>query len=470
MAKDRDETKKSPRAALNVPSIMPPGRLPPQNIEAEQSVLGAILIDKDALMKVADVLTPADFYRDDHGKIYEACLGLFERRQPIDLVTLTSELEKGKQLQGVGGASYLATLANLVPTAAHVASYAIIVREKATLRRLISAGSTVLTLGYDEESPVDDLLDEAEKTLFNVSQSHHHDQFTAIKDILAASFERIDELHKEKGQLRGVRTGFTDLDELLSGLQPSDLIILAARPSMGKTSFAMSIAEHVTVTEKTSVGVFSLEQSRDQLVDRMLSSVAGVDGWKLRTGNLNDDDFPKIGYAMGVLSEAPLYIDDTPSLNVMELRAKARRLQMEHGLGLIIIDYLQLIAGRSRSTDPNRVQEVSEISRGLKGLARELNVPVIALSQLNRAVETRPDKMPMLSDLRDSGSIEQDADVVMFLYREDYYKPDTDRKNLVDVLVRKHRNGPIGEVELFFVKEQTRFRTIERRQKKAPTE
>ncbi|MEK7460816.1 MAG: replicative DNA helicase [Patescibacteria group bacterium] len=444
------------------PSVMP-GRLPPQNVEAEQSVLGALLVDKDAIIKIADMIKPEDFYRDDHSQIYAACIKLFEKRRPIDLITLTEEFEKTKTLAEVGGASYLASLANMVPTAAHIVSYGQIVKEKATLRRLIASGTQIVGLGYAEERDVEEVLDEAERALFGVSQSHQHDQFLPIKDILASTFERIDELHKDKGKLRGVRTGFGDLDNLLAGLQPSDLILLAARPSIGKTSLALSIAEYVAVEGKIAVGVFSLEQSRDQLVDRMLSSVAGVDGWKLRTGNLNDDDFPKIGHAMGLLSEAPLFIDDTPLLNVMELRAKARRLQSEHGLGLIVIDYLQLIQGRSSRGDPNRVQEVSEISRSLKALARELNVPVLALSQLSRAVEQRPNKMPQLSDLRESGSLEQDADVVMFLYRDDYYDQETERKNIVDVLIRKHRNGPIGQIELFFVKEQTRFRSIEKK-------
>ncbi len=439
------------------------GRLPPQSVEVEQSLLGALLLDKDAILRVADVLIPEDFYRDDHGEIYGACLALFEKRQPIDLVTLSENLEKRDKLQFIGGASYLASLVNMVPTAAHVASYAQIVKEKSTLRRLIQSGSRIVELGYGEERDVEEILDDAEQSLFAVSQRYQHDQFIPIKDILAQSFERIDELHKEKGKLRGVRTGFPDLDQILAGLQPSDLILLAARPSIGKTSFALSIAEHVAVEEKLPVALFSLEQSRDQLVDRMLSSVAGVDGWKLRTGNLNDDDFPKIGYAMGILSEAPIYIDDTAVLTVMELRAKARRLQSEQGIGLIVIDYLQLIQGRASRGDPNRVQEVSEISRSLKALAREINVPVVALSQLSRAVESRPSKIPMLSDLRESGSLEQDADVVMFLYREDYYHEDTDKKNIVDVLIRKHRNGPIGQVELYFVKEHTRFRSIEKR-------
>ncbi len=460
MAKKDEKQFKKP---TDTNAILASGRLPPQNVEAEQSFLGALLVDKDALLRVADVITPEDFYRDDHARIYSACLALYEKRRPIDLVTMAEEFEKTGDLAEVGGATYLASLANMVPTAAHIAGYAQIIKEKSTLRRLISSGTTIVGLGYDQERDVVELLDEAERSLFSISQAHHHDQFIPIKDILASSFERIDELHREKGKLRGVRSGFKDLDDLLSGFQPSDLILLAARPSIGKTSFALSIAENIAVNDKAPVGVFSLEMSRDQLVDRMLSSVSGVDGWKLRTGNLTEDDFPKIGNAMGMLSEAPLYIDDTPMLNVMELRAKARRLQMEHGLSMIIIDYLQLLQGRSNSKDPNRVQEVSDISRSLKGLARELNVPILALSQLSRAVESRPDKRPMLSDLRESGSLEQDADVVMFLYREDYYDQDSDKKNIVDILVRKHRNGPIGQVELFFVKEQTRFRSIEKR-------
>lgn len=461
MPKQTDKQPKKPTTATN--PILAAGRLPPQNVEAEQSFLGAILVDKDALIRVADIVTPEDFYRDDHARIYAACLALYEKRRPIDLVTLAEEFEKSGTLAEVGGATYLASLANMVPTAAHIVGYAQIIKEKATLRRLISSGTTIVGLGYEQDRDVVDLLDEAERSLFSISQAHHHDQFIPIKDILAASFERIDELHREKGALRGVRSGFQRLDDLLSGFQPSDLILLAARPSIGKTSFALSIAENVSVHDKVPVGIFSLEMSRDQLVDRMLSSVSGVDGWKLRTGNLTEEDFPKIGTAMGMLSEAPLFIDDTPLLNIMDLRAKARRLQMEHGLSMIIIDYLQLLQGRASSKDPNRVQEVSEISRSLKGLARELNVPILALSQLSRAVESRPDKRPMLSDLRESGSLEQDADVVMFLYREDYYDQDTEKKNIVDVLVRKHRNGPIGQIELFFVKEQTRFRSIEKR-------
>jgi replicative DNA helicase len=440
-----------------------PLKVPPQNLEAEQSVLGSLMIDKDAVLKVSDSLLVEDFYREDHALIYEAMLNLYSDHTPIDILTISNELDKKKKLKQIGGATYLSTLVNTVPTAAHVAHYAEIVHKKAVLRRLISAASSISQMGYDEVEDIDSLLDNAESKLFGVSQKFNRQYFTPIKAILTETFDRIDDLHKNKGKVRGVASGFRDLDNILAGLQPSDLIILAARPSMGKTSLALNIAQHVAVKEKIPVAVFSLEQSKEQLVDRLLCGEAGIDAWKLRTGNLTENDFPKIGYAMGMLSEAPLFIDDTPMQNVMEIRTKARRLQMEHGLGLIVIDYLQLMSGRNTSYDSNRVQEISEISRGLKGLARELDVPVIALSQLNRAVEQRPDKRPQLSDLRDSGSIEQDADVVLFIYREDYYNPETDRKGISEILVRKHRNGPIGSIELFFIGEQTRFRTMEKK-------
>lgn len=440
-----------------------PLKIPPQNIEAEQSVLGSLLLDKDAVIKIADNLLTEDFYRDDHSVIYQAILKLFEQRKPIDVLTLTDILESQKKVKDIGGVSYLATLVNSVPTAAHVVHYANIVHQKAVLRRLISAANNISQLGYKETEDIDVLLDKAESELFGVSQKYSRQYFTPIKSILTEAFDRIDDLHKNKGKIRGVPTGFRDLDNILAGLQPSDLIIIAARPSMGKTSLALNIAEHVASKEKIPVAVFSLEQSKEQLVDRLLCGEAGVDAWKLRTGNLSEADFPKIGYAMGILSESLLYIDDAPMLNVMEIRTKCRRLQSEHGLGLVVVDYLQLMQGRSTSADANRVQEVSEISRGLKGLARELDVPVIVLSQLNRAVEHRPDKRPMLADLRDSGSIEQDADVVAFIYREDYYNPETDRKGISEILIRKHRNGPIGSIELFFIPEQTRFRTMEKK-------
>lgn len=443
-------------------------KLPPQNVEAEQSVLGSLLLDKDAIIKVADLITPEDFYRDDNREIFRAMLALFERRMPIDVVTLSDELEKKNEFEKVGGATYLTTLVNMVPTASHVVHYAEIVQQKATLRRLIQAATRITELGYDEEGDMSTLLDRAEQSLFSVSQKYLKQNFVPIKDVLSDTFERIDELHRNKGVLRGVPTGFRDLDGVLSGFQDSDLIIVAARPSMGKTAIVTNIAAHAAIKEKRSVGFFALEMSRDQLADRLISLESGVDSWKIRTGQLSDEDFPKIGYAMGTLAEAPLYIDDSPSLNIMEIRSKCRRLQMEHGLDLVIVDYLQLMEGRSRNSDGNRVQEISEISRSLKTLAREINVPVVALSQLSRAVEARPDKRPMLSDLRESGSIEQDADVVIFIYRDDYYHKDSDRKGITELLVRKHRNGPIGDVELMFIPEQTRFRSVDRRHGDGP--
>ncbi|MFO0862537.1 MAG: replicative DNA helicase [Candidatus Saccharibacteria bacterium] len=436
-------------------------KLPPQNVEAEQSVLGSLLIDRDAIIKVADVVSSEDFYITKNGQIFETVLGLYERREPIDVVTLSDALAKKKILKQIGGSSYLTDLANGVPSSAHAAQYAKIVADKATLRRLIEAANSINNLAYEETAALDSVLDEAEQNLFGVSQKHLKQNFTPISDVLTESFERLDGLHKDKQTLRGVPTGYKSLDNLLAGLQKSDLIILAARPSMGKTSFALNIAQHVATKEGIPVGIFSLEMSKEQLIDRLLSSEAGIDSWKLRTGNLEDRDFEKINKAMGVLADAPIFIDDSPMANVMEMRTKARRLQSENDLGLIVIDYLQLMSGRNSGGD-NRVQEISEISRGLKGLAREINVPVIALSQLSRSVEMRSPKIPQLSDLRESGSIEQDADVVMFIYREDYYEKDSERKSIADILVRKHRNGPTGEVELFFVPEQMLFKNLDK--------
>lgn len=441
-------------------------RLPPQAIEAEESVLGAILLDNDAMIKVADVLQVDDFYRPDHQAIYSACIALYEKRMPLDVVTLTDELERTKQLQAAGGATVLATLTNKVPTAANAGHYAEIVHEKAILRRIIAAANTINELGYAEDRPVDEIVDECERLIFKVAENSIKQDFEPVKEILIRSFERIDELHRDRGKTRGVPTGFKDIDNLLSGLQASDLIIIAARPSMGKTSFALNMAQYAAVNQKLPVGFFSLEQSKDQLIDRLVAGEANVDSWKLRTGNLGNEDFERLNYAMGVLADAPLFIDDVPNMTVMDVRTKARRLQSEHGLSMIVIDYLQLMQGR-QTKDANRVQEISDISRGLKGIARELNVPVIALSQLSRAVEQRPNKVPLLSDLRESGSIEQDADIVMFIYREDYYNPDTEKKNIAEIHVRKHRNGPVGEVDLFFMPEQTKFRTIDRRHTEA---
>jgi replicative DNA helicase len=435
-------------------------RLPPHNLEAEQNILGAILIDPDGMLKVSDKLVSDDFYREDHRIIYSHMLQLYEKRRPIDMLTLTDAIDSSKKLALIGGASYIATLTSMVSSSVHMVHYADIIRQKAMLRKLITAGSRIVELGYKEDGETDIVLDSAEATLFGVSQTYLSNNFIPIGTILSESFDRIDELHKSKGALRGVPTGFRDLDSLLGGLQKSDLVILAARPSMGKTALGLNFAEYAAIKSKAKVAIFSLEQSRDQLVDRILCSQAGVDSWKLRTGNLNDDDFPRIGNAMGVLSEASIFIDDTPGQSALEVRTKARRLQMEHGLDLIIIDYLQLMQGRNQE---NRVQEVSEISRALKGVARELSVPVIALSQLSRAVEARPDKRPMLSDLRESGSIEQDADVVLFIYRDDYYEKDSEKKNIAEILVRKHRNGPVGEIQLYFQPEQTRFRNLDKR-------
>jgi replicative DNA helicase len=439
------------------------GKVPPQNVDAEASLLGSILIDKDAIIKIADLITTEDFYDNRHALIYTAIIDLYEKRQPLDLLTLSNKLREVGELDNVGGSVYLADLTGAVPTAAHVVEYAKIVSHKATLRRLIGASADITNLGYDESTPLEQLLDKAEQTIFDVSQKNLKQNFIPISSIMAESFERLNELNSTTGKLRGIPTGFRDLDETLAGLQNSDLLILAARPSMGKTTFVMNLAHHVASKEGIPVGFFSLEVSKEQLIDQLLAIESGVDSWKLRTGALDDDDFPRINEAMAQLSEAPLYIDDSATTNVMEMRTKARRLQSEHGLGLVIIDYLQLISGGARSTE-GRQQEVSEISRGLKGLARELNVPVIALSQLSRAVESRDDKRPNLSDLRDSGSIEQDADVVMFIYRDWYYNKDTEKENITDILIKKHRNGPIRDVELYFHPEQRRFTDLVRYQ------
>lgn len=444
------------------------GKLPPQNIEAEASVLGALLLDQEAIIKVVDIVKPEDFYKEVHRVVFESVLELFEERNPCDVVTLANKLEEKDELDKIGGASYLTSLVNNVPTTANVAHYAQIIQHKATLRKLINAASKISALGFNEDEDIESVLDEAEQAIFKVSQKYLRENFIPIKEVLADSFERIDKLHKDKGGLRGIPTGFTDMDNILAGLQAADLVILAGRPSMGKTSLALNIAQHVATKEGIPVGIFSLEMSKEQLVDRLICAEANVDSWKLRTGNLSDDDFPKIGHAMGVLSEAPFFIDDSPSANVMEMRAKARRLQSEHNLGLIVIDYMQLMESRYRR-EANRVQEISEISRSLKSLARELNIPVICLSQLSRAVEQRPGRIPQLADLRESGSIEQDADVVMFIYRKDYYEKDTEKKNIADILIRKHRNGPTGDIELRFTPEQMKFTNLEKQREEERT-
>lgn len=439
--------------------------IPPHNLEAESSLLGALLIDADAIVRIADIVGIDDFYDERHQRIFEAVSKLYEKHSPIDVLTLSNQLKSGGFLDVVGGASYLTELTNFVPTAAHVEEYANIVSQKAIRRRLIKASKSITEYGYNEAQPIQELIENAETELFNVSQQHVKQDISSIEDILAGSFERLDELHKDKGKIRGVPTGLRDLDNILAGLQRSDLIILAARPSMGKTALSLNLAHNVATKTELPVLVFSLEMSKEQIVDRMLSMESGVDAWNIRTGNLSDTDFEKIGQAMGTLSEAPIYIDDSPGITVSDMRTKARREQHQRQLGAIFVDYLQLMSGGSRfGGDFNRVQEISEISRGLKAIARELNVPVIALSQLSRSVESRSPQIPQLADLRESGSIEQDADVVAFIYREDYYNPDTDRKGVTDILIKKHRNGPTGNVELFFDKERQRFRSLDKRQ------
>ncbi|MEK7639925.1 MAG: replicative DNA helicase [Patescibacteria group bacterium] len=443
----------------NSPSL--PDRIPPQNLEAEQAVLGSLLIDKDAIIKIADIIGPGDFYRDINATIFEAMMDIYEHHEPIDVVSLSNRLEEKKKLEMIGGMAALTGLANAVPTASNVVNYATIVQRKATLRRLLHAASEITSIGFKEEDDVDELLDKAEQQVFSVSQKYLRQNFVPIRSVLSEAFDRIDELHKGGGKLRGVTSGYPDIDKLLAGFQKSDLIILAARPSMGKTTLALDFARYAATKSNVPVGIFSLEMSKEQLVDRMLCAEAGVDLWKMRTGRLSDrpedSDFPKIGHAMGVLSEAPIYIDDTATSNIMMMRTKARRLQAEHGLGMIVVDYLQLMEGRSNVE--NRVQEVAEITRGLKAIARELSIPVIALSQLSRAVESRERKIPMLADLRESGSIEQDADVVMFIYRPAMYDRDIDplKKSMAEIHVAKHRNGPTGQVDLIFNENKVRF-------------
>ena len=434
-------------------------RLPPQSIEAEQSVLGSILIDRDAVIEVAEFLKADDFYRQAHGKVYAVILGLFERREPIDIVTVAEALERDGDLEAVGGRAYLGTLSNSTPTAVHATQYGRIVERKALLRNLIGAAGKIAGIGYEDPAEIAEAIDRAEAELFAVSQRRVAAGFSPLKTLLHDAYDRLDYLHAHRGEISGIRSGFQDLDTLTTGFQKSDLVILAARPSVGKTSFALNIAEHAAVHDKKSVGIFSLEMSKEQLVLRLLSSVANIDSQRLRSGFLEELDFARIAPAMNTLSEAPIYIDDTPNITTMELRTKARRLQAESGLDLVIVDYLQLMQSSTTTRDANRVQEVAEISRGLKALARELKVPVIALSQLSRQPEMRESKEPRLSDLRESGSIEQDADLVMFLWREKERGSDdqvTDGE-VVKLKLAKHRNGPTGEIDLWFKKAQTRF-------------
>ena len=424
-------------------------RIPPHSVEAEESVLGALLLDKDSIIGVAEFLTPGDFYDERHREIYISAIELYEERIPIDILTISERLKKRKFLKKVGGVSYLVELANKVPTAAHVEHYGRIVKDAATKRSLMKAASKLVELSMDEGLAADDLLDKAEAEVFALTQKHLKSAFIPVRDALAESFDRLDEIHKQVGGLRGVPTGFTDLDDTLAGFQKSNLIILAARPGVGKTALALNMAQNAAFKHKLPVGFFSLEMSREELVDRLLVAQADIDAWRLKTGKLTEEDFTKLSNAMGELSEIPLYIDDTPALSILEMRTKARRLQVEVGLELLIVDYLQL--ARSRRLE-NRVQEVSEISQGLKNLARELKIPVLAVSQLSRAVEQRGTKRPQLADLRESGSIEQDSDVVMFLWRDDEEKMED-----ITLDIAKHRNGPLKSLKLFFKGDRIKF-------------
>ncbi len=437
-------------------------RVPPHNEEAEQSVLGAILIDKNAINLISELIRPADFYNDIHGIIFKAMLALYDEKRPIDLVTLTAQLKKEKTFDKVSSA-YLTDLVNMVPSAANIEHYAHLIKEAAIKRALISSGSEITELGFLEEQEIHALLNKAESAIFSISQANIKRGFIHIKDTLAQSFDKIDEIHKKGGVgLRGIKTGFFDVDTTLSGLQDSNLVILAARPGTGKTAFAVNIAQHIGVLEKTPVGIFSLEMSQEELVDRLLVGQADVDAWRLKTGKLSESDFGKLSDAMGSLAEAPIFIDDTPGISVSEMRTKARRLQLEHGIKLLIVDYLQLVDPGRRYD--NRVQEVSIVSQSLKNLARELKIPVVALSQLSRAVEHRGEKKPQLADLRESGAIEQDADVVMFLYRVDN---EIGATMPIKLLIAKHRNGPTGEIDLLFRGDRIRFYSVERRREES---
>ncbi len=439
-------------------------KLPPQNLEAEQSVLGSILIDKNSIFKVADQLRPDDFYAPAHEKIYETILELFEKHQPIDILTLTNKLKEKEVLGDVGGSAYLAELTNQVTTTAHLEHYVKLVRDKKFLRDLIQASSQINEDVFQPDKEVEDIIDNIEQRILAISQKSAPQNFMLLRDELKTAYERIEKLHQGKGMLRGVPTGFPDLDNMLSGLQNSDLVVLGARPSLGKTTLALDIARHAALNAKIPVGIFSLEMSREQVIDRFIAAESQVSLWKLRTGRISDDtEFQMIQAALERLSHAKIFIDDTPSPNILQMRSMARRLQIEHGLGLLIVDYLQLIAPRTNSD--NMVHQITEISRGLKSLSRELNVPVLALSQLSRAVDQRDHKIPRLSDLRESGSIEQDADVVLFIYRKDHGRTDAspEEQDMAEIIIAKHRNGPTGSIKLKFDPERVVFKTIEKR-------
>ncbi len=440
--------------------IMQAQRIPPHNLDAEQSVLGSMLLDKEAVAAASEVLQGEDFYSDAHKEIYEAILDTYDQGKPVDLVTLAEALRQRGSLEAVGGGTYISDLSMSVPSTANVRYYVRIIEEKSILRKLINASNEIIKESYEASEDMDIIIDHAEKKIFDISQKKNKQSFESIKTILLETYSKIEEMSKNKGKITGVPTGFRDFDMRTSGLNPSDFVLIAARPSMGKTSFAMNIAQNAAVRYKVPVAIFSLEMAKDQLAQRMLSSEANVELQKVRTGDLTEEDWVKLVNAATPLSQAPIFIDDTPGVTAMEVRSKARRLKMEHNIGMVVIDYLQLMSGRGKTE--SRQQEVSEISRSLKALARELQVPVVALSQLSRGPEARQDHRPMLSDLRESGAIEQDADLVVFLYRDEYYNPDTEKQNIAEAIIAKQRNGPTGTVELVWLGQYTKFATYER--------
>lgn len=437
------------------------GRIPPHDIEAEQAIIGSMLTDKDAVIAAIEILREQDFYREDNRIIYSAILNLYNRSEPIDIITLKAELKSMGKLEAVGGLEYIVQLPDRVPTTSNVEQYIKIVEEKSMLRALIKTADELITLGYDPTQEVEQVIDTAEKKIFEVMQKKNQKGYSSMKDILIDTFTQLEQLYNQKEMITGVPTGFADLDYRTSGLHNSDLILVAARPAMGKSAFALNIATHAAVRGKVPVAIFSLEMSKEQMANRILCSEAMVDSAKVRTGKIDDEEWGKLAAASGELSEAGIYIDDTPGISVMEIRAKCRKMKLEKNIGLVVIDYLQLVQGSNRKGG-SREQEIAEISRSLKILAKEINVPVIALSQLSRAPEQRVDHRPMLSDLRESGSIEQDADIVMFLYRDDYYNPDTEKKNIAEVIMAKHRAGSTGTVELLWLGNYTKFVNIER--------
>lgn len=438
------------------------GKVPPNDIEAEQAVLGSMLTDKDAVVSAIEILKPEDFYREDNKAIYGAILNLYNRAEPVDIITLKAELVSIGKFDVVGGLEYLATLPDMAPTSANIDKYIKIVEEKSMLRNLIQTANQIISLGYDPTQEVESIMDEAEKKIFNVMQKRNQKGYTPIKEVLVDTFEQLEKLYNQKQHITGVPTGFSDLDYKTAGLHESDLILIAARPAMGKTAFALNLATNAALRAKVPVAIFSLEMSKEQLVNRVLCSEAMVDSNKVRTGKVDDEDWVKLAGALGPLSESSIYIDDTPGISIMEIRAKCRKLKLEKNIGLVVIDYLQLVTGSNAKRGGSREQEISEISRSLKILAKEINVPVIALSQLSRAAEQRPDHRPMLSDLRESGAIEQDADIVMFLYRDDYYNPESEKKNIAEVILAKHRAGSTGTVELLWLGNYTKFANIEK--------